>query len=86
MGVGGLSQALWLLFVFPPLQRRINTGGVLKVCAIAWPFFFTAWPLGNWLLRRHLNAVFWTVAPIVTVVGSGVAMAFGMFFYVAVVK
>jgi hypothetical protein len=76
IGTAGLSQALWLLFVFPPLQRRIGTGGVLRACAIAWPLFFLANPVGNIFLRHGWTAIFWTVQPTLLVIGSGVAMAF----------
>lgn len=80
IGVGGLAQAIWLLFVFPPLQRRIGTGGVLRLCATAWPVWFAATPAANYLLRLKLETAFWTFAPILLVIGSGVAMAFSMSF------
>ncbi|EXJ96095.1 hypothetical protein A1O1_01221 [Capronia coronata CBS 617.96] len=76
MGVGGFSQALWLLLIFPWLQARIGTGGVMRLCATAYPFFFAVLPLSNILLRNHLTAVFWVVAPVSVVVGSGVSMSF----------
>jgi hypothetical protein len=80
IGLGGLSQSIWLLTVFPPLQRRIGTGGVMRLCASVWPiwFFFTA--ALNYLLRLELEAVFWVLGPTLIVVGSGVAMAFSTFF------
>ncbi|KAF2203009.1 MFS general substrate transporter [Delitschia confertaspora ATCC 74209] len=76
MGVGGLAQAVWILFAFPPLQLRIGTGGVLRLCAIAWPIFFAAWPLGNLLLRHNMKVAFWIVTPFEVIMGSGVAMAY----------
>jgi hypothetical protein len=76
MGVGGLSQALWLLLVFPPLHKRVGTGGVLKFCAVAWPISFTVDPLCNVLLRYDLKVVFWIVFPLQAILGCGVAMAF----------
>jgi hypothetical protein len=76
LGSGGLAQAIWLLLPFPPLQRRIGTSGVIKVCAMAWPFFFAANPICNLFLRRGATAAFWAVAPAANVLGSGVAMAF----------
>lgn len=76
MATGGASQAIWLLLIFPPLQHRFGTGGVLRSCAIAWPIMFATWPICNELLRHHWTVAFWTVAPINLVLGSGVAMAF----------
>ncbi|EXJ79300.1 hypothetical protein A1O3_08802 [Capronia epimyces CBS 606.96] len=76
MGIGGLSQALWLLLVFPWLQARIGTSGVMRLCAIAYPFFFAVLPLCNILLRNRLNAIFWAIAPVNLVIGSGVSMSF----------
>ncbi|OCL12918.1 MFS general substrate transporter [Glonium stellatum] len=76
MGLGGLSQAIWLLIAFPYLQHRIGTVGVLRMCSIAWPFFFAACPLCSIFLQHHLMAPFWTLGSIALVVGSGVAMAF----------
>jgi hypothetical protein len=76
MALGGVSQALWMLLVFPPLQGRIGTGGVLRACAMVWPFMFAANPLANVVLKHHINWLFWSCAPLVIVVGSGCAMAF----------
>jgi MFS family permease len=76
LSVVGFSQALWLLFVFPPLHKRIGTGGVLRWCSIAWPFLFITWPVANWLRRRHYEVAFWTIAISEATLGSGVAMAF----------
>lgn len=41
---GGVVQAVWLIVVFPPLQRRRGTNGVMRMCATAYPFFFTVAP------------------------------------------
>ena len=76
MAVGGMSQAVWLLLVFPPLQHKFGTGGVLRGCAIAWPFMFAVWPICNEFLRRGWTVAFWTVGSINLVFGSGIAMAF----------
>lgn len=76
MGLGGLSQALWLLIVFPWLQARIGTVGVMRLCATAYPFFFLVLPLCNVLLRYHLATIFWAIAPVSLVLGSGVSMSF----------
>ena len=74
--LGGLSQSIWLLLVFPPLQKRIGTGGVLRACAVVWPILFFMVAAGNMFLRRGWNITFWIVAPTSLVIGSGVAMAF----------
>lgn len=83
MATGGASQAIWLLLVFPPLQHRFGTGGVLRGCAIAWPFMFAIWPLCNELLRHNHPIAFWIVGPINLVLGSGVAMAFSKLSFLA---
>lgn len=76
LSVVGFSQALWLLFVFPPLHSRIGTGGVLRWCAAAWPFLFAIWPVANWLRRNGHEVAFWIIAGSEATLGSGVAMAF----------
>jgi Na+/melibiose symporter-like transporter len=78
LAVAGVSQALWLLVVFPPLHRRFGTGTVLKWCALVWPGFFIVSPICNVLLRYDHPIIFWIVAPTCLIVGSGVAMAFSM--------
>ena len=76
MAAVGVSQAIWLLFVFPPLQRKIGTGDVLRLCLYAWPIFFAAAPICNAFLRKGWTTAFWIVAPILQIGGSGVAMGF----------
>lgn len=84
----GISQAIWLLVIFPPLQARYTTRGVLKGCLTAWPVFFAAAPLCNWFLRmaeasedrKAWRIAFWVVAPVLQIGGSGVAMAFSKSF------
>lgn len=65
-----------MLFAFPFLQPRISTGGVLKACAYIWPFLFALNPIANLVLKAHKDALFWTLAPISVVLGSGCSMAF----------
>lgn len=76
----GLSQAIWLLIIFPPLQHRAGTGGVLRACAYLYPVFFAVnGPILSLLLRNRQHAtdvVFWILLPIVTFVDSGVSMCF----------
>ena len=79
MGLTGAAQAIWLLLVFPPLQHRIGTGGVLRACAYAYPFFFLTCPALNALLREGSHAakvVFWIAAPLAVCIGVGVSMSF----------
>ncbi len=76
MAVGGLSQSVWLLGIFPWLQRRVGTGGVLRICAYAYPFFFVAFPIASLLLRHDVKVIFWMLVAIGAVFGSGVAMSF----------
>ncbi|KAL6702727.1 hypothetical protein ACN47E_001009 [Coniothyrium glycines] len=75
-GLNGASQATWLLLIFPKLHRRFGTIRILYGCAIAWPIFFAASPMFNFLLRHSLKVVLWSTLPPTVVLGSGVAMAF----------
>ncbi|KAF2250677.1 MFS general substrate transporter [Trematosphaeria pertusa] len=76
MGLGGASQALWLLLAFPPLHSRIGTGGILRLCSWVWPLMFMVDPICNVFLRYNLKISFWILFPTGMVLGSGVAMAF----------
>jgi MFS family permease len=76
MALGGFAQAIWVLVVFPPLQSRIGTNGVLRVCGNFYPIFFSLCPTFNLLLRQGLTTLFWVVAPALLMLGSGVSMSF----------
>ncbi|KAF1926842.1 MFS general substrate transporter [Didymella exigua CBS 183.55] len=76
IGFSGLSQAAWLLLVFPALHKHIGTGQVLRLTAWVWPVFFAVNPLFNLLLRHGHKIAFWVIAPPCLALGSGVAMAF----------
>ncbi|KAJ5159118.1 uncharacterized protein N7500_008769 [Penicillium coprophilum] len=79
MGLNGAAQAAWLLLVFPPLQKRIGTNGVIRLCAFIFPLFFLCCPLGNLLLRMDTDAsvkIFWVFLPIGLAVGCGVSMSY----------
>ncbi|RYP60721.1 hypothetical protein DL771_010409 [Monosporascus sp. 5C6A] len=79
MGLTGLSQAIWLLLVFPPLQHRLGTNGVMRACGVAYPFFMAVMPLANFFLRQGTPAAqtaFWVLVPVCLVLGPGVSMAF----------
>ncbi|KAK4105925.1 MFS general substrate transporter [Parathielavia hyrcaniae] len=79
MGLNGASQAVWVLLVLPPLQRRVGTNGVLRACALAYPFFFALSPLLALLLRAGTEAsiaAFWVAAPLALCLGCGISMSF----------
>lgn len=76
----GVSQAFWLLVIFPPLQRRIGTGGVLRACASVYAFFYLANPVFNLLIRTGHENIFHVVGPIMIIIGSGVSMSFSKSF------
>lgn len=76
MGLNGLAQAIWTLLVFPPLQHRIGTTGVLKVCALAYPIFFLTCPIFSVFLRNGNETAFWALAPATLAIGCGVSMSF----------
>ncbi|KAI3318771.1 MFS general substrate transporter [Xylariaceae sp. AK1471] len=79
MGLTGLSQAVWLLGFFPPLQHRLGTNGVLRLCGAAYPVFMGVMPLLNLILRQgtsQAKTTFLVLAAILLTIGSGVSMAF----------
>ncbi|KAM3461948.1 hypothetical protein NHJ6243_004560 [Beauveria neobassiana] len=80
MAVQGLSQAVWLVGVFPRLHRRLGNKKLLTACAVAYPLFFLAYIVLNELLRVDTPAArawAWAfVGPLAAVVGPGVSMAF----------
>ncbi|KAI0546163.1 major facilitator superfamily transporter [Xylaria curta] len=79
MGLTGLAQTIWLLLIFPPLQRKLGTNGVMRLCGVAYPFFLGLMPLLPFTLRFHTsagNTAFWILAPTLLSLGPGVSMAF----------
>lgn len=75
-GTGG-GQAIWVLLVFPYLQREYSTSAVLKLCGILWPLFLITFPILNECLRRDWTRFFWIAAPITWALGSSVGMSLG---------
>ncbi|KZV92446.1 MFS general substrate transporter [Exidia glandulosa HHB12029] len=76
IALAGASQAIWLLFIFPPLQKRHGTGNVLRGCALAYPIAFAVFPLIHVLRRAGKYEVFWGTATTWTVLMSGLSMVF----------
>ncbi|KAI5465393.1 major facilitator superfamily domain-containing protein [Mariannaea sp. PMI_226] len=79
MAIQGASQSAFMLLVFPALQKRWGTNGILRACGYVYPFFFIAYIVLNLLLRNGSDlamAVFWVLGPAAAVLGPGVAMAF----------
>lgn len=79
MGLTGAAQAIWLLLIFPPLQHRFGTGGVLRACAYAYPFFLVICPALQALLREGSDTarlIFWIITPMALCLGVGVSMSF----------
>ena len=83
MTLGGLSQAFWLLVLFPYLHQRIGTGGILNFAAGLWPVFFALDPLCNVLRRYNLDVAFWILFFLNQIFGSSVAMAFSKYTTIA---
>ena len=75
--VAGGSQSLWMLIAFPPLQKRLGTGTLLRICAVVWPIMMASYPIFNELLRHGQQKIFWALFYPVLVVASGVSMSFG---------
>lgn len=76
IALAGLAQAIWILLVFPPLQSRVGTNGVMRICANFYPVFFSMCPIFNVLLRQGFTTAFWATAPWLLMLGSGVSMSF----------
>ncbi|OHE93564.1 major facilitator superfamily transporter [Colletotrichum orchidophilum] len=81
MSVSGIAQVLWLVVIFPPLQHRIGTNGVLRACAYAYPWFYVLCPLSNIFLKAGVHnpamvTFFWVFTPTALIIGSGVSMSF----------
>ncbi|KAK0797451.1 hypothetical protein LTR75_009853 [Friedmanniomyces endolithicus] len=76
IAVAGVSQASWMLIGFPPLQRWLGTGRLLRACVAFQPFFMASYPLLNELRRHGYERAFWGFLWPTLVIGSGVAMSF----------
>ncbi|KAF2157235.1 MFS transporter [Myriangium duriaei CBS 260.36] len=76
MALGGVCQALWTLFLFPPWQKRVGTGSVLKVLYYLYPLAMAGNPLIAYSLRTHHETLFWILLVVGQVFGSSMAMTF----------
>ncbi|EMC98375.1 hypothetical protein BAUCODRAFT_32406 [Baudoinia panamericana UAMH 10762] len=76
LAVVGASQSAWMLFGFPPLQKRFGTGNLYRGCAVAWPLLMAGFPVYNELLRHGMRDAFFGVFFPSLALGSGVAMSF----------
>ncbi|KAB5551300.1 MFS general substrate transporter [Coniochaeta sp. 2T2.1] len=76
LALNGLGQAVWNLVIFPPLQHRIGTTGVLKLCGIIYPSFFALSPVFVALRRGEHDTLFWILAPTAMLIGCGISMSF----------
>jgi Na+/melibiose symporter-like transporter len=79
IAISGATQAVWLLVFFPPLQRRIGTGGVLRICAVLFVLSYLTMPVCNTLLRHGQNVAFWILGSIALLIGSASSMSFSKF-------
>ncbi|KAI6503805.1 hypothetical protein MCOR14_009835 [Pyricularia oryzae] len=76
MALNGISQAIWLIFGFPPLHRRLGTNGIMRLCGTVYPLFFAISPVANYLLRAGYTNLFWSFYPPALTIGCGVALSF----------
>ena len=72
----GVFQMLWCLFVFPPWQRRVGTGRVLRVLYLLYPLSMVVVPIPSILRRTHHEAAFWATLSVGLVLCCGMAMTF----------
>ena len=76
LAIAGGSQAAWMLFAFPFLQRRFGTGSISRACSYGGPLYLALWPIMNEFLRAGWTEAFWAVAPPALAFGSAIAMNF----------
>jgi hypothetical protein len=76
IAVAGVAQSVWVLVVMPPLDRRLGTRRLLRICFALWPPGFLM-PIGASLLAKHrqFGAMIALMGFLMTI-GSGVSIAF----------
>jgi hypothetical protein len=60
----------------PPLDKKLGTRKLLRICFAAWPWFFVLPPLANFFSRRNHWLAAYALMGVGTVFGSGVSIAF----------
>jgi MFS-type transporter involved in bile tolerance (Atg22 family) len=75
LGLVAASQAFWILVLFPPLQRKLGTNNLLRICIAAWPTLFGSFPIMNEFLRNGWNHAYWIAAALSITIGGGAAMS-----------
>ncbi|KAK9426693.1 putative Major facilitator superfamily domain-containing protein [Seiridium unicorne] len=76
LGLTGFSQAVWLLVFFPPLQHRLGTNGVMRLCAYVYPIAMGFSAILSAILRSGAETTFWVIMPIFVLVAPGISMSF----------
>jgi hypothetical protein len=79
MSILGACDTVWMVFVFPFLQRRVGTKGIMQTGSFTWPSFFAGFIIANALLRRNskeATAAAFIVGLFVALFGSAVGMSF----------
>jgi hypothetical protein len=73
----GATQAVWLLIVFPRLQRRWGTNAIWRRAAFSYPVGYTSLILIA-LARRHglVDAAFYPLCIVFTLAGGAMALPF----------
>jgi hypothetical protein len=64
------SQAVWLLFAMPPLDRKLGTRRLVAWCFYAWPLLFASPLLASFLVQRHNFFAMWALLVISSCIGS----------------
>jgi hypothetical protein len=60
----------------PPLDKKLGTKRLLRICFVAWPWFFVSPVLSNIMAKRDNWIGTYSLIGIATVFGSGVSIAF----------
>jgi hypothetical protein len=76
MALAGVSQSIWLLFAMPPLDKKLGTRRLLRICFLAWPWFFVTPVLSNIMAKRGNWTGAYALMCGTTMFGSGVSIAF----------
>jgi len=72
----GVFDGVWMFLVFPILQRRVGTKGILQTGSIMWPCFTGGFIVVNALLRKDAVIAAIIVGVFMTLVGTAIGMSF----------